>query len=226
MPKKKDNTTLAHLPAVDLAYAVERLVSNGKTTTAQVLRLAAERAERIAAIEEELKALKHGGGLPAAPAPAPRTPRPRAAAKAKATKPAPPRLNLSPELRAFRQIQGVYAGYLRNFTGATRERIKAIGQAKGFDVAVAEMRKLLPAKGAPQKANTKASPARKPPAQGRVAPAKKPTMTRQRRAQLKIHGAYIGMMRGLADPAKAKIKALAKEKGMEAAIAVMKKAAK
>ena len=46
MPKNAINT----IPADDLAYAVGRLVTAGKTTTAEVLQLAADRGNRIAAI--------------------------------------------------------------------------------------------------------------------------------------------------------------------------------
>ncbi|MBI5501412.1 MAG: hypothetical protein HY907_14300 [Deltaproteobacteria bacterium] len=65
--------------------------------------------------------------------------------------------------------------------------------------------------------------AAKKPAVAKAPAPKKLTITPQRAAQLKVQGTYIGMMRSLALPEKAKIKAIAKEKGMPAAIAAMKK---
>ena len=101
MPKKN---TIASIPVVNLAYAVECLVAGGKTTTAEVLRLAGERAERIAAIEAELKALQQGGhvaGPAADPAHRRATKRRKPAAKAPA-----PKAKESAERVASRQLQG------------------------------------------------------------------------------------------------------------------------
>ena len=134
---------------------------------------------------------------------------------------APGKPLLSAKLRAFRRVQGLYAGYLRGFTGATRERIRTINAEKGPAAALAEMKKLAN-QGASAKVAAKAAPAKKSAPKGTAT--KKPTITAKRAAQLKVHGAYIGMMRGLPDATKAKIKVLAKEKGMAAAIEVMKKA--
>jgi hypothetical protein len=139
----------------------------------------------------------------------------KAAAKA-APKP------LSPKLRAFRQVQGKYAGYLRGFTGTTRERIRAINAEKGAAVALAEMRKLLKS----------AAPAVKPPKKVTKTAAKtvvakparrKLTITPARKAQLKVQGTYIGLMRSLPAAQKAAMKKLAAKSGMEAAVEVMKR---
>jgi len=74
----------------------------------------------------------------------------------------------------------------------------------------------------------KAAAARKPAAAKKPAAPKAPApkklkITPARAAQLKVQGMYIGMMRSLALPVKAKIKAIAKDKGMPAAIEAMKK---
>lgn len=58
--------SIASIPALDLAYAVQRLIADGKTTAPEVLRLAAERVQRIAAPKAESKALQRGA--PKAPA--------------------------------------------------------------------------------------------------------------------------------------------------------------
>jgi hypothetical protein len=112
-----------------------------------------------------------------------------------------------------RRIQGRYLGFLRNFEGAERARIMALGKKSGIPAAVAEMIKLRGKKAAP--APKAAAP--------RKAPSKKLTLSPQRKAQLKVHGQYIGFMRSLPETKKAKMKALAAKKGMAAAVAVMQK---
>jgi hypothetical protein len=66
-------TELGKIPAVDLAYAINRLIQEGKTSLAEARRFAAERPARIAALEHELETLKAGhaaaktAGRPAGP---------------------------------------------------------------------------------------------------------------------------------------------------------------
>ena len=48
MPRRAD---LGKIPAVDLAYAVNRLIQEGKTSLAEVRRFTGERPARIAALE-------------------------------------------------------------------------------------------------------------------------------------------------------------------------------
>ncbi len=66
-------TELGKIPAVDLAYAVGRLIQEGKTSLAEVRRFAEERPARIAALERELATLRAGhaaakaAGHPAGP---------------------------------------------------------------------------------------------------------------------------------------------------------------
>src|SRR5439155_24658417 len=57
MPRRAD---LGKIPAVDLAYAVNRLIQEGKTSLAEVRRFTGERPARIAALERELATLKTG----------------------------------------------------------------------------------------------------------------------------------------------------------------------
>ena len=134
---------------------------------------------------------------------------------AKATKPAPK--PLSPKLRAFRKIQGQYAGYLRGFTGATRERIRAINASEGAAAALAEMRKLLKSAVPAAKAATAKKVAK---AATKPAP-KKLKMTPARKAQLKVQGTYIGLIRGLPAAQKAAMKKIAAKSGMAAAVVAM-----
>src|SRR2546426_12468946 len=70
-------TELGKIPTVDLAYAVDRLIQEGKTSLAEVRPFAEERRARIAALERELATLKAGhaasktAGRPAGPRAAP-----------------------------------------------------------------------------------------------------------------------------------------------------------
>ena len=224
MPKTKNNTTLNSLPVVDLAYAVERLVAAGKTTTAEVAKLASERGMRIAILEAELKALQQGGlvAVPAAsPAPRRAAKRPKPAAKAPA-----PKAKESAKRVASRKLQGKYIGSLRNFSGAERERIRGLAKAKGFGAAIAEMTKLRAAKPVAAKKVAVKKAAKPLPAKKPVPKARKPKIDLKRAAALKLQGRYIGMLSTRPEAEKAKLKALAKKKGFAAAIEVMRKGSK
>jgi len=117
---------------------------------------------------------------------------------------------------SFRQLQGRYMGLIRNFTGAVRKQIKGIAKAKGLPAAIAAMAKLLASK-------TKATKPK--PVAAKAAP-RKLKLSPARKAALKIQGTYIGLVRGLPAAQKAKIKALAKKKGMKAAVEAMKRGRK
>jgi hypothetical protein len=130
MPRPSND--FSRIPPADLAYAVSRLVATGKTTAADVWRLAGERPARIAAIERELAVLRAGQ----AAAPPRRGPgRPRLARPG-----APPRpkrrFTMTPKARAARKIQGQYLGRLRKLTGANRAKVKAVAKQKGVAAAV------------------------------------------------------------------------------------------
>ena len=241
MPKRRPSS-IDTVPPLDLAYAVGRLIATGKTTQAEIVRLAAERAQRIADVEAELKALTRSGQV-SAPATA-RKGRATAATKATATKaPAsgPVKLKLSPKLRAFRKVQGLYAGYLRGFTGDARERIRQISASEGPASAVEAMKGLLREKAKAAKATAKkvttrtaatkskaakTTSARPAPAAAKRATASKAArklkITPKRKAQLKVQGTYIGLLRGLPVAEKARMKALAAKSGMAAAVEVMR----
>jgi hypothetical protein len=226
MPKTKSKNVLKSLPVAELAYAVGRLVAAGKTTEAEVLRLASERGTRIAALQAELDALLQGGTpTPKAVAVATRAPA-KAPKAAKAAPKAAPKAKTSAKQAAARKAQGQYLGYLRNFVGAQRAHIMALGKKNGIPAAVAAMIKLRGKKVAPAK---KAIPAeavasKKAPKAKKAGPAKKKlALSPQRKAQLKLQGAYIGFMRSLPAAEKAKIKAISAAKGMKAAVEVMRK---
>src|SRR2546428_11639469 len=111
-------TELGKIPAVDLAYAVGRLIQEGKTSLAEVRRLADERPARIAALERELATLKAGhAGTRTAGRPA----GPRAAAAKKPKR----KFTMTAKARAARQRQGQYLAALHRAQGVGRNRGKA-----------------------------------------------------------------------------------------------------
>ncbi len=140
MPRRAD---LGKIPAVDLAYAVNRLIQEGKTSLAEVRRFAGERPARIAALERELATLKagHVGTKRVGRPPGPRT---AAAKKPKR------RFTMTAKARAAMKRQGQYLAALRRLKVAERNRVKAVARKEGVAKAVEFARKL--AKTAPAKA--------------------------------------------------------------------------
>ena len=140
MPRRAD---LGKIPAVDLAYAVNRLIQEGKTSLAEVRRFAGERPARIAALERELATLKagHVGTKRVGRPPGPRT---AAAKKPKR------RFTMTAKARAAMKRQGQYLAALRRLKVAERNRVKAVASKEGVAKAVEFARKL--AKTAPAKA--------------------------------------------------------------------------
>jgi anti-sigma factor RsiW len=125
MPNKSKAQNLAGIKHTDLAYAVSKLIAAGKTTAAEVARLAAERTSRIKALEAELAGLKGATPTPAEP-------------RGKRRKVAS-----TPALRAARKIQGSYLGYLRQVPDKERAAFKKIAQTKGVPAAVEALKKRL-----------------------------------------------------------------------------------
>lgn len=146
-------TTSAGLAAVaplDLAYAVGRLIADGRTTLSEMATLAAERKARIESLETELAALS-AGTLPERGSVSPV----RAAKPAKVVRkgPAKPGTVLTRrDGRTFtrtakvveaRRWQGQYLGYLRQVPEKDKARYKAMAREKGVPAAVAELKKRL-----------------------------------------------------------------------------------
>jgi hypothetical protein len=141
MPRRAE---LGKIPAADLAYALSRLIQEGKTSVAEVRRFAGERPARIAALEHELAILKAGhasanrAGRPVGP---------RAAGAAKKPK---RKFTMTPKARAAMKRQGQYLAALRRLKVAARNRVKALARKEGVAKATEFARKL--AKAAPAKA--------------------------------------------------------------------------
>jgi len=134
---------LGKIPAVDLAYAINRLIQEGKTSLAEVRRFAAERPARIAALERELETLKAGH---AAAKTAGRPAGPRAAAVKKPKR----KFTMTARARAARKRQGQYLAALKRLKGVERARVKAVARKEGVAKAIELARKL--AKAVPAKA--------------------------------------------------------------------------
>jgi len=130
MPKPKKG--LAHIPPLDLAYAVNRLIATGRVSAAEVGKLAGERSERIAALERELQALR--GGAPEKPG-RPAAPKPSAKKKKR-------KFTMTPKARAARKLQGKYLGLLKGLKGPERARVKAVAKKDGVAAAVKAAGKL------------------------------------------------------------------------------------
>ena len=136
-------TELGKIPAVDLAYAVSRLIQEGKTTLLEVRRFAEERPARIAALERELATLKAGH----AAAKALNRPVDHRAAPAKRPK---RKFTMTARARAARKRQGQYLAALKRLKGVERARVKTVARKEGVAKAIELARKL--AKAVPAKA--------------------------------------------------------------------------
>src|SRR5213592_1793305 len=127
-------TELGKIPAVDLAYAVDRLIQEGKTSLAEVRRFADERPARIAALERELVTLKAGHAAAKA---AGRPAGPRAAAAKKPKR----KFTMTARARAARKRQGQYLAALKRLKGVERARVKTVARKEGVAKAVELARK-------------------------------------------------------------------------------------
>jgi len=136
-------TELGKIPAVDLAYALNRLIQEGKTSLAEVRRFAEERPARIAALERELATLRAGhaaakaAGHPAGP-------------RATAVKRPKRKFTMTAKARAARRRQGQYLAALKRLKGVERARVKTVARKEGVAKAIELARKL--AKAVPAKA--------------------------------------------------------------------------
>lgn len=150
-PAKRSGGALGAIGPLDLAYAVSRLVAEGRTTPAEVARLAAERSARISSLQTELAALM-GGPVPSAHAiaaakalvgRAPSGPRRPNRVGTVSTRSDGRRFTTTSKVVAARKVQGQYMGYLRQLPAKDKEQVKAIARDKGVPAAVAELKKRL-----------------------------------------------------------------------------------
>ena len=152
---------IASINPLDLAYAVSRLVAEGRTTAAEVADLAAERTVRIQFLEAHLAALKTGSvpvvdlvkiakATKPVKASAKRVARLTSkkanakAAKGKVTTRVDGRkFTMTAKALAARKLQGTYLGHLRQVPDAEKGAFKLIAKEEGVAAAVAELKKRL-----------------------------------------------------------------------------------
>ena len=171
MPRKY-NKGIAGVSALDLSFAMSRLIAAGKTTAAEVKQLASERLDRMKALEQELAALKHGKApsltlpKPARVARKPRKAGARRVGRPKGSKNKVHKHRLAKKGRAAkgvkiitrkdgrkftrslkvlkaRQQQGRYIAFLRRFAGDEKEQIRSIAREKGVPAALEEINRRL-----------------------------------------------------------------------------------
>ncbi|MBI5511366.1 MAG: hypothetical protein HY903_21605 [Deltaproteobacteria bacterium] len=165
MPGSKTSNPFLKMSHVDLAYAVQRLVRDGRTTASRVRALGAERQAEIALLEARVAALKAAVDVEA-PAPAKRKYSRRAkvartavvakgkrpvgrpkgsknkvkaktkAKPAKAARIAKRPAKVSAKAAAARRIQGRYMGLRRHLSANLQVEATKIAQAQGVGAAL------------------------------------------------------------------------------------------
>lgn len=112
-------------------YALNVLISQGKLRVAHIRKALKNRESEIRSLRERLAALEHFS--PAAPARSGRKPgRPARAAR----KPRVRRVRMSPRVRALRQLQGKYMGYVRRLKPAEKARVRSVREKQGIEEAI------------------------------------------------------------------------------------------
>jgi hypothetical protein len=111
-------------------YALNVLISQGKLRIAHIRKAMKNREREIRSLRERLAALEHFA--PAAASRAGRKPgRP-----ARARKPRARRIKMSPRVRALRQLQGKYMGYVRRLKPAEKARVRSVREKQGIEAAI------------------------------------------------------------------------------------------
>ena len=112
-------------------YALNVLISQGKLRVAHIRKALKSRETEIRSLSERLAALEHFA--PAAPSRAGRKPgRPARAAR----KPRVRRIKMSARVRALRQRQGKYMGYVRRLKPAEKARVRSVREKQGIEAAI------------------------------------------------------------------------------------------
>jgi hypothetical protein len=118
-------------------YVLNLLISRGIVRAAHIQKALKSREKEIRILRERLTALEQGS--PAAPArgrrrrgrPAGRPAR-AAARKVRARR----KIKMSPRVRALRQQQGKYMGYVRRLKPAEKTRVRAVREKQGMEAAI------------------------------------------------------------------------------------------
>lgn len=153
-------TSLGAISPLDLTYAVGRLIAEGWTTAADIVRIVADRAERIATLRAELASLESGAVSQAGTSLPVRLAKRGAKVAVKVTdkkvgRKAPRKAGtviIRRDGRAFtttqkvveaRAVQGKYLGYIRQVPKSEKPKFKAIAASKGVPAAVEALKARL-----------------------------------------------------------------------------------
>jgi hypothetical protein len=118
-------------------YALSVLMSQGKLRVAHIRKALKNREQEIRSLRERLAALEHFS--PGAPARgARRRGRPARAARKTRVR----RIKMSPRVRALRQLQGKYMGYVRRLKPAEKARVRSVREKQGMQAAIRLARSL------------------------------------------------------------------------------------
>jgi hypothetical protein len=113
-------------------YALNVLMSQGKLRIAHIRKALKNREQEIRSLRERLAALEQfSPGASASRAPRRPGRAPRAARKTRVR-----RINMSPRVRALRQLQGKYMGYVRRLKPAEKARVRSVREKQGMEAAI------------------------------------------------------------------------------------------
>jgi len=118
-------------------YALNVLMSQGKLKVAHIRKALKTREQEIRSLRERLAALEEfspGGSAARARRPG----RPARAARKTRVR----RIKMSPRVRALRQLQGKYMGYVRRLKPAEKARVRAMREKQGMVAAIRLARSL------------------------------------------------------------------------------------
>ncbi len=112
-------------------YALGVLISQGKIREAHVEKALKGRDEEIRSLRERLAALEQ-----VSPPSASRARRRRRGRPAARKAPARRGIRMSPRVRALRQLQGKYMGYVRRLKPADKARVRSVREKQNIEAAI------------------------------------------------------------------------------------------
>jgi hypothetical protein len=108
-------------------YVVENLLNQGKIRTSQVRRVLETREREIRSLRDRLASLEGPGGFSSGR---------RASRGRPALRRGVARRKMSPRVRALRQMQGQYMGYVRRLNAEDKARVRAVREKQGMEAAI------------------------------------------------------------------------------------------
>jgi hypothetical protein len=119
-------------------YALNVLLSQGKLRVANIRKALKNREKEIRSLRERLAALEQFSPGVSAGRAGRRPGRPARAARKKRVR----RIKMSPRVRALRQLQGKYMGYVRRLKPAEKARVRSVREKQGMGAAIRLARSL------------------------------------------------------------------------------------